>query len=70
MDWPSIIRTLRERMGMSQKTFGEFFGASLTSVYRWESGITVPLTEYKMKIIEKCRELGVPLDRFILIRTR
>ena len=70
MDWPSIIRTLRERMGMSQKTFGEFFGASLASVYRWESGITVPLTEFKMKIIEKCRELGVPLDRFILLRTR
>lgn len=42
MNWPSIIRTLRERMFLNQRDFGALFGVTWMRVYRWERGISSP----------------------------
>ena len=68
MDWPSIIRTLRERLGMNQTEFGAIFGVVLSTVFRWESGRSVPFSRIKKQIISLCKENDVPMDRFVLIR--
>lgn len=68
MDWPSIIRTLRERLGMNQTEFGAVFGVAFVTVFRWESGRSSPYPRSKKKIIELCKEHNVPTDRFILVR--
>ena len=70
MDWPSIIRTVRERLGLSQTQFGAIFGVSFVTVCRWETGVYLPTSKTKKKIIELCRENKVPMKFFALIRSR
>ena len=68
MDWPSIVRTLRERLGLNQTEFGAIFGVSFISICRWETGIHSPRSSAKKKIIELCRENNIPMKFFALIR--
>ena len=68
MNWPSIIRTLRERMFLNQRDFGTLFGVTWMSVYRWERGISSPHFSHRAKIIELCREKEVPIKQFILLK--
>ena len=68
MNWPSIIKTLREKMFLSQSKFGSLLGVSYVTVSRWEGGQCSPHFSKRAKIIELCREHDVKLKEFIFIR--
>jgi DNA-binding transcriptional regulator YiaG len=39
---PDAIRALRDRLGMTQADFADRLGAKVTTVSRWETGVTHP----------------------------
>lgn len=59
MEYKILIKTLRERLVMSQSEFAEFLGVSFTSVNRWENGHNEPTFKVKRKILKLCNDNGI-----------
>ena len=51
-NWPTYIKDLRRRLGLTQRAFGEAIGATITTVSRWENGKMRPLPVYQQIIRE------------------
>ncbi|MBM3330019.1 MAG: helix-turn-helix transcriptional regulator [Calditrichaeota bacterium] len=41
-DYPRLIRTVRQRTGLSQERFAAKIGVTFPSINRWENGKTTP----------------------------
>jgi DNA-binding transcriptional regulator YiaG len=54
---PRLIRSLRERLGLSQKEMATLAGVTIGAVYQWESGKFDPRDE-KKAVIVALRKLG------------
>lgn len=50
------IKKLRKKLGLSQSSFGEKAGVSLSAVQKWEYGISAPSEAVSLLL---CREFGV-----------
>ena len=59
MEYRILIKTLRERLVMSQSEFAELLGVSFTSVNRWENGHNEPTFKVKRKILKLCNDNGI-----------
>lgn len=46
----AYIKGVRERSGLSREEFGERVGVTVTTVYRWESGVRKILRPMRMLI--------------------
>jgi len=57
-DFPRLIRTLRERTGLTQEKFAAKVGATFPSVNRWENGKTKPSPLALKQIEDLARQLG------------
>jgi DNA-binding transcriptional regulator YiaG len=51
------LRTLRERLGVSQTNFGKLAGVSGQSIYNWERGHSVP-RKAQLSVLAGLRSLG------------
>jgi len=49
-NWPTYIKDLRRRLGLTQRQFGAAIGATITTVSRWECGKMKPLPVYQQII--------------------
>jgi len=54
---PRLIRSLRERLGLSQRDFARLAGVTPLAVYQWETGIFKPKKEKKSMLVA-LRKLG------------
>ncbi|MBM4307398.1 MAG: helix-turn-helix domain-containing protein [Deltaproteobacteria bacterium] len=54
---PRLIRSLRKRLGLSQRDLARLTGVSSLTVYQWESGVFKPKKEKKGLLIA-LRKLG------------
>lgn len=54
---PRLIRSLRERLGLTQKEMATLAGVTIGAVYQWESGKFDPRDE-KKAVIVALRKLG------------
>ncbi len=54
---PRLIRSLRKRLGLSQRHFARLVGVTPLAVYQWESGVFKPKTEKKGMLVA-LRKLG------------
>jgi DNA-binding transcriptional regulator YiaG len=54
---PRLIRSLRERLGLTQKEMATLAGVTIGAVYQWESGKFEPRGE-KKAVIVALRKLG------------
>lgn len=54
---PRLIRSLRKRLGLSQRNLARLAGVSPLAVYQWESGVFKPKEEKKSVLIA-LRKLG------------
>lgn len=70
MDYGSIVRTLRERLGMSQREFAELIGTSFTSVNRWENQVQIPGPRFKKRIVDLAEQHQVEIKYFLYLRKR
>lgn len=59
MDYPKIIKTLRQTMVLSQTEFAHRIGCSFATVNRWENGFHEPTYKMKRKILKLCEEFAV-----------
>ncbi len=61
-NFPSLIRSLRVRLGLSQRDLAKLLGITPGSICNWEKGVSTP-SDSRWAIIAK--ELGVPIDYFL-----
>ena len=54
---PRLIRSLRKRLGISQKELGILAGVTVGAIHQWESGIFVPRAQ-KKSVLVALRKLG------------
>ncbi|MCG5058204.1 helix-turn-helix transcriptional regulator [Limnoraphis robusta Tam1] len=55
---PILVRTLRRRLGLSQKQFGEKLGVVFQTVNNWENGRTMPTRMAQMLIRQQLEKMG------------
>ncbi|WP_413160024.1 helix-turn-helix domain-containing protein [Capilliphycus salinus ALCB114379] len=55
---PVLIRTLRNRLGLSQEKFGQKFGVVFQTVNNWENGRTKPTRMALMLIQRQLEQMG------------
>lgn len=58
-NYGKMIKTLREKMTLSQVEFAEVLGVSFASVNRWETGKHEPTIKVKRKLKALFREYDV-----------
>ncbi len=54
---PKLIRSLRKRLGLSQRDFARLAGVTPLAVYQWETGVFKPKKE-KKAVLVALRKLG------------
>ena len=57
-DIPVLIRTLRQRLGLSQRKLGEKLGVVFQTVNNWENGRTKPTRMAMMLIQQELEQMG------------
>ena len=62
MNWPRIIKTIRNKNFITQTELAEQLGVSFASVNRWEQGHHEPTMKAKRKIAQICRESGIDME--------
>lgn len=60
LHWPSLIRQLRHRLGLTQAGFAEALDIRQASVSRWESGRDSPSPKQRQKLMELWRLSDAP----------
>lgn len=60
-DYQKIVKTLRNKLILSQQDFAKLLGVSFASINRWETGRHEPTINAKRKIISLCQENDVKL---------
>lgn len=60
-DYGKMIKTLREKMTLSQIEFAEVLGVSFASVNRWETGKHEPTIKIKRKLKALFREYDIKI---------
>ena len=55
---PTLIRTLRHRLGLSQEKFGQKLGVVFQTVNNWENGRTKPTRMALMLIQRQLEQMG------------
>ena len=61
MDYAKLIKTIREKLFLTQTEFAEMLGVSLTTVCRWENKVFEPTMKAKKKIAQICYENNIKL---------
>lgn len=50
MDYKIMVKTLRNKMFLTQTEFAKFIGVSLATIARWETGENEPTMKMKKKL--------------------
>ena len=56
MNYPVLIRQLREKMILSQTEFAVLLGVSNVTISRWETGKSFPTIKLKRKLMQMFTE--------------
>ena len=62
MNWPKIIKTIREKLFITQTELAEIIDVSFASVNRWEQGHHEPTMKAKRKLAEICRKNNIDME--------
>lgn len=62
MNWPKIIKTIREKTFITQSELAEKIDVSFASVNRWEQGHHEPTMKAKRKLALICHEIGIDME--------
>lgn len=62
MNWPKIIKTIREKDYITQTELAERIGVSFASVNRWEQGHHEPTMKAKRKLAQICKDLNINME--------
>ena len=62
MNYPALLKTLRDRSFMTQKELAAQLSVSFVTVNRWENGKAAPSIKAKKKIAALCVKYGVKYE--------
>ncbi len=62
MNWPKIIKTIRDKLFLTQAELANKIEVSFASVNRWEQGHHEPTMKAKRKLAQICREVGIDME--------
>lgn len=62
MNWSKIIKTIREKLFITQSELAKKIDVSFASVNRWEQGHHEPTMKAKRKLAEICKELNIDME--------
>ena len=62
MNWPKIIKTIRDKLFLTQAELANKIEVSFASVNRWEQGHHEPTIKAKRKLAQICREVGIDME--------
>ncbi len=62
MNWPKIIKTIREKLFITQSELASKIDVSFASVNRWEQGHHEPTMKAKRKLAEICKENNIDME--------
>lgn len=63
-DFPKCIKSIRQKLGLSQEELAQKLGVSFTSVNRWENGQTKPSKLARRQIEALCKKLNCQMPMF------
>ncbi|HHX24790.1 MAG TPA: helix-turn-helix transcriptional regulator [Thermoanaerobacterales bacterium] len=61
MDYSKLVKTLREKLILTQSELAEMIGVSFTTVNRWENGKHEPTIKIRRKIVEICKANNIDM---------
>ena len=59
MDFPSIVKRVREKTGMSQEDLARALNVSFATINRWENGKTSPNKMAASVFFDFCKRNGI-----------
>lgn len=62
MDYPKLIKEIRQTLFLTQTELAQLLGVSLTTICRWEKGIFEPTMKIKKKIDKLCKEKNIKTE--------
>ena len=62
MNWPLIIKTVRNKLFITKSELAEKIDVSFASVNRWEQGHHEPTMKAKRKLAEICRQNNIDME--------
>ena len=62
MNWPKIIKTIRNKMFITQSELATRIDVSFASVNRWEQGHHEPTMKAKRKLAQICHEIDIDME--------
>lgn len=62
MDYPKIIKHVRDQLLVSQQELAKMLGVTFATVNRWENGHHEPNIKQKRAIRDLCRKQGITLN--------
>ena len=58
MEWPLLIKQLREAMLLTQNELASILGVSFVSVNRWENSVNQPTMKMKRRLLKMMKKYG------------
>ena len=62
MNFPEIVKMVREKSGMSQEDLARALNVSFTTINRWENGKTHPNKLTQAVFFDFCRQQGLDIE--------
>ena len=65
MNFPSIVKNVREKLGMSQEEMAHALKISFATINRWENGKTHPNKMAKSVFFAFCEQHGIKVEAML-----
>lgn len=62
MNFPEIVKTVREKSGMSQEDLARALNVSFATINRWENGKTRPNKLTQTVFFDYCKKQGLDIE--------
>lgn len=64
MDFPSLVKSIRDELLITQTELAEMLGVTFATVNRWENGHHTPTTKQKRALKAICLKKGILLEEW------
>ena len=65
MDFPAVVKLVREKLGMSQEDLARALNISFASINRWENGKNRPNKLALSVFLDFCEQQGIPAKEMV-----
>lgn len=70
MNFPKIVKTARQKAGMSQEELARALNVSFATINRWENGKTLPNKLTQSVFFDFCKKLEIEIENISSVEER